>query len=178
MTVGLGHGLLRLAHGEVVADAVRVALLRLFQSFAGEVHAGLRDFDLLLRGSDVEQRVAHVGFDLRVLVAQLRLRGVELRLRLLGLAAQCEFLEQRHAERAGGVHGAVRVRQRGADVAVVGVASTVGRRAAVAALRCSTAAAVCFNQRREIFAIGLGLLDESVAHPAGRRAHRAPCQSG
>ena len=127
--------MLRLADGEVVADAVSITLLCLFESFAGEIHAGARDFDLLLRRCDVKQRVADVGFDLRVLVAQLRLRGIELRLRLLGLATQGEFIKYRDAERGGCIDGSVRVGQGGADVAVVGVGFDGGKRAAVAALR-------------------------------------------
>ena len=78
LIVGLGHGLLRLAHGQVVAYAVGVTFLRFFQSFVGQVHAGLRHLDLFLRRGNIEQRVAHIGVNLRLLVAQLRPRGIEL----------------------------------------------------------------------------------------------------
>src|SRR5208337_890341 len=59
--VGLGHGLLCLAHGQVVAYAVGVTILRFFESFVGQVSARLRNFDLFLRRGDIEQGVAHIG---------------------------------------------------------------------------------------------------------------------
>ena len=88
--------------------------------------------------------------------------GVELRLRLLGLAAQSKFLKYGHAQRGCGVYGAMRMRQRGADVAVVGVGLNGGEtrgRSRFALVRCGRG---LLDQRSEIFAIGFGLLDECV----------------
>src|SRR5580698_5239081 len=98
LIVSLGHGLLCLAHGQVVAYAVGVTFLRFFESFVGQVHAGLRHLNLFLSSGDVEQGVAHICVNLRLLVTQLRLRGIEVGLRLLGLAAQRKFFKNRHAQ--------------------------------------------------------------------------------
>ena len=160
LAIGLGHGLLRLAHRQVIADAVGIAFLRLFESLIGQLNARLRHLNQLLRRGDVEQRVAHVGFHLRVLVAQLRLRRIQLRLRLLRQAAQGEFLENRHAQRRRRIHRAVRVGQRRADVAVIGVCLNgwQPRRCRRLALfgRCRG----FLHQRRQVLAIGLGLLHQ------------------
>ena len=71
LTVGLRHGLLCLTDGQIVADAVGVALLGLAERLVGEVDTGSGYFDLLLGGGNVEQGVTHIGVDLGVLVAQL-----------------------------------------------------------------------------------------------------------
>src|SRR5580658_10390748 len=88
LIVGLGHGLLCLAHRQVVAYAVGVTFLRFFERLISQVHTRLRHLDLFLRRCDIEQGVAHIGVNLRLLVAQLRPRGIEVGLRLLGLATQ------------------------------------------------------------------------------------------
>ena len=69
---------------------------------------------------------------------------IELRLCLFGFAAQRKLLEDRHAERRAGIHGAVRVADIYADVAVIrGNLEGRDSDSAVAALRCSSAALVC-----------------------------------
>ena len=108
MIVGLGHALLRLAHRQVVIHAVFVAILRFFQSFVGQVHAGASHLHQLLRRSNVQQRIANVCVHLRVLVAELSLIRVQCGLCDLGLPAQGKLRKQRRAESAGRVSGAVR----------------------------------------------------------------------
>src|SRR5579863_1685395 len=68
LTLGLGKGLLCLTDGQIVTYTVRVAFLRFFERFTGERSAGLGNLNLLLRGGDVEQSIAHVGLDLRLLI--------------------------------------------------------------------------------------------------------------
>ena len=57
MIVCLRYRLLSLAHRKVVAHAIYIALLRLTQRLIRQFHARSRNFHLLLRRLDIQQRI-------------------------------------------------------------------------------------------------------------------------
>ena len=85
-----------------------------------------------------------------------------MRLGLLCLAAKCKFLEERNTQRSGGIAAAVRVSQRGSNVAIVAVEPE--RREAIGGGRLALLLG-CLGLLQhgcQVFAIGVGLVNGGV----------------
>ena len=88
--------------------------------------------------------------------------NVELRLGLLGFAAEFKFLEERHTQRAGCVAGAVRVSQGGADIAVVAVELERGEAICGGGFALLFGGLGLLEHGGQVFAIGVGLVNGGV----------------
>ena len=157
LIVSLRHALLRLAHSQIVAHTVSVPLLCFAERFVGQVHAGTRNLNQLLRRFNVKQRIANIRVYLRILVAQLVFVCVQRRLRHLGLAAQRELIEQRHGDGACCVSGSMRVQHVHADIPIISTERERRKPVCRGRLALLLGCFHRFHHRRQIFAIGVRL---------------------
>ena len=110
---------LRLADGQVVADAGVEALLRLAERLVGQIDVGLCGLDELRGGLNVEDGVANLRVHLLHLVGQLVAGLRNLRAGDVLLAARLGDLQNGRGDAAGCAVGAVRVVGGLADVSEV-----------------------------------------------------------